>query len=167
MGVCGVGKSTVARRLAGRLGASFIEADDYHSEASVSGMREGRPLADAERWGWLSRLVTAAEAIDGPVVIACSALKHSYREALRQGLGRFQIVHLTAEKSLLEERMGERTDHFMPATLLDSQFADLEPPRCGEEALTLEVTEAPDILVDRAEAFVRGHLNGSTPDHAL
>jgi gluconokinase len=141
MGVSGSGKSTLAACLAERLGCPAIEGDDFHAAASIAKMRAGHPLDDADRWPWLDRLgaaISAAVARDGIAVAACSALKRSYRQRLEAAAGvplRFVLLDGTHEE--IAERLAARPAHYMPATLLDSQFATLERPDADEDALIL------------------------------
>jgi len=131
MGVSGCGKTEVGRRLAQRLGARFIDADDLHPPANVEKMRAGIPLDDADRAPWL-RLLNArlreAAAAGEPVVLACSALKQRYRDSLADGVPGLRFVHLAGNRELIAARLGTRQHRYMPATLLDSQFAALEAP---------------------------------------
>ncbi|HET9977046.1 MAG TPA: gluconokinase [Burkholderiaceae bacterium] len=156
MGVAGCGKSSVGARLAERLGATFLDADDFHPSANVERMRAGIALTDADRAGWLdalaSRLARAVAAHEC-VVLACSALKRSYRDALRRGAPRLRLVHLTASPTLLAERIAARAGHYMPPSLLPSQLALLEAPGSDEQAITCDVArptgEIVDILVEQ------------------
>lgn len=169
MGVCGVGKSTVARMLSERLGGSLVEADDYHPEENIRAMSLGVPLTDANRWAWLETVCRIAAANEGdPVVIACSALKRRYRDLMLERLGDLRIVHLTGDPALIRQRMDHREGHFMPVSLLDSQLADLETPESPEEnVLAVDIADAPDVILDRAERFCRAPDPGAgtkTPD---
>ncbi|WP_281289548.1 gluconokinase [Puniceibacterium confluentis] len=152
MGVCGTGKSTVAKALSDRLGAAYVEADAFHSAEAVARMASGLPLTDAHRWDWLDRIATAAQAEPGRAVIACSALKAVYRDRLAATLPGLAVIYLHGTKKLLADRMAARADHFMPASLLESQFADLEPPS-GPEVLAIDVALARDEVVARASDF--------------
>ena len=152
MGVCGTGKSSVASRLADRLGTQFIEADSYHSDSAVARMSRGDPLTDEDRWSWLDRIAEAALSSGKDTVIACSALKRSYRDRLASALSDLRIVHLSGSRSLVAERMAGRSDHFMPASLIDSQFALLEAPD-GPDVLTIDIVRPVTDIVDAAEAF--------------
>jgi len=131
MGVSGCGKTEVGHRLAQRLGARFIDADDLHPPANVGKMRAGIPLDDADRAGWLTllnaRLREAATAGE-TVVLACSALKQRYRDTLAAGVPGLRFVHLAGSRELIAARLAARQHRYMPASLLDSQFAALEPP---------------------------------------
>lgn len=152
MGVAGVGKTTVGRLLAERLGWPFVDADAFHPAANVAKMKRGEPLTDADRAPWLAalRALLAQHAAEGqPLVLACSALRAAYRDVLADG-GPIAFVHLYGSSALIRTRM-EARDHFMPPGLLASQFEALEPP---ENALTLSVEAPPAALV---EAIV-GHL---------
>ncbi|MEW6224970.1 MAG: gluconokinase [Chloroflexota bacterium] len=131
MGVAGAGKSTVARALATALDAEVLDGDDLQPAANIERMRRGIPLDDATRRPWLLALRSAIDehVVAGrPVVVASSALKGAYRELLLTGLPDAVVVHLRPDRATLERRLRSRPDHFMPATLLDSQLADLEPP---------------------------------------
>lgn len=129
MGVCGCGKTTFGAELAARLGAEFIEGDRLHPRANVDKMSRGEALDDADRIPWLEAIVerTRELAIDGTsVVVACSALKRSYRDLLRAAGPRVEFVHLAGPIETVLERVGARRDHFMPASLVESQYATLE-----------------------------------------
>jgi carbohydrate kinase (thermoresistant glucokinase family) len=127
MGVSGVGKTTVGTALARELGWHFIDADGYHPPANVAKMAAGIALDDADRWPWLETLNRAARK-EKDAVLACSALKEVYRSRITEGLGRFEIVYLHGSFELIRARLVERPHHYMPASLLASQFATLEPP---------------------------------------
>ncbi|SNR56600.1 gluconokinase [Puniceibacterium sediminis] len=152
MGVCGTGKSTVAKALSERLGAAFVEADAFHSTEAVARMASGLPLTDEHRWGWLDRIAEAAAAQPGGAVTACSALKQVYRTRLRATLRDMGIIFLHGSKTLLTERMAARSDHFMPISLLESQFADLEAPS-GPGVLAIDVALPRDVVVGQACDF--------------
>jgi gluconokinase len=150
MGVSGCGKSTVGRALAPHLRATFLDADDFHPPANVERMRAGVALTDAERAPWLDALAAClaqAAAADEPVVLACSALKRSYRDALRRGAPALHLVHLTGSPALLAERIAARADHYMPPTLLPSQLATLEAPGTDERPIVLDVAAPMEELV--------------------
>jgi carbohydrate kinase (thermoresistant glucokinase family) len=149
MGVAGCGKSTVGARVARELGATFLDADDFHPADNVRRMAAGTPLTDADRGAWLDGLaarLAQGRAAGERLVLACSALKRSYRDTLRRGAPELALVHLTGTPTLLAERLALRQGHYMPATLLPSQLATLEPPLPDENALTLDIAAVPDAL---------------------
>jgi gluconokinase len=151
MGVSGAGKTTVGRALAAHLDAAFLDADDFHPPANVAKMRAGQPLDDADRAPWLARLhdeLFARDAAGESVVLACSALKRRYREALGRGLD-VRYVHLAGSRETIAARLAARSGHYMPAALLDSQFAALEAPA---DAITVDIADAPEAIVDRIRA---------------
>ena len=127
MGVSGSGKTTIGEKLAARLGWPFIEGDDYHPPENVAKMAAGIPLDDADRWPWLDRLNERLRA-ERDAVVACSALKESYRQRLLAGIGHARLVYLQGGKDLIAARVAARQHRYMPASLLESQFATLEPP---------------------------------------
>jgi gluconokinase len=144
MGVTSAGKSTIAGILAGQLGWDFAEGDDLHPAANVAKMSAGTPLTDEDRWPWLDRVAAWIQnhtATGMPGIITCSALKRIYRDRLAGNDVVF--AHLTASKDLIGQRLTARMDHFMPATLLDSQIATLEPPEADESAISVPVGRAP------------------------
>ena len=131
MGIAGCGKSTVGQRLAAALGWPFFDADDFHPAANIAKMASGTPLDDADRAPWLERLrqlIGEQVAAGISAVLACSALKQSYRERLLGGCAEARVVYLQASRALLAVRLRERVHHFFPAALLDSQLAALEEP---------------------------------------
>lgn len=141
MGVSGCGKSTLITHLGAYLSCPALEGDDFHAEASIAKMRIGQPLDDADRWPWLDRLgaaIGSAVHDHGIAVAACSALKRQYRERLEQAAGvPLLFVFLDGERDEIATRLAERKSHYMPTSLLDSQFAVLERPAPDERALTL------------------------------
>lgn len=153
MGVSGVGKSTVAKGLAQRLGWGFAEGDDFHPEANVAKMASGTPLNDDDRWPWLRLIgdwMTQEIAEGRSAVVTCSALKRSYRDLLREGRPEVRFLHLVADPDLLAIRMSERKDHFMPASLLASQLDTLELLDRDEPGVEVPVIGSPEEVVDRA-----------------
>ena len=158
MGVAGCGKSAVGMALAERLGAVFIEGDRLHPPENVARMARGEPLTDTLREGWLDAIgerIAASAGKGQGVVAACSALKRSYRERLRGFRRDIVFLYLEIDPATARQRVGNRKGHFMPASLVDSQFAILEPPAADERALTLDATHPIAELV--AEAV---HLTG-------
>jgi gluconokinase len=151
MGVSGCGKSTVGALLARELGWDFKDGDAFHPPANVEKMRSGAPLTDADRGPWLDAIaahVAALETSGGHVVVACSALKRVYRDRLRAG-GRVLFVHLAGTYELIDARMKARKNHFMPPSLLESQFATLEPPAHDEPAVTIPIDSQPADIARR------------------
>ena len=157
MGVCGVGKTSIGRTLATRLGARFIEADDYHSAENRNAMAQGIPLSDEMRLPWLKRLSTAAEDArqSETVIMACSALKRSYRDLLREGINNIQFVFLNGDRDIIADRITKREDHFMPLSLLDSQIAILDLPTPDENVLAVDITPPKPVVDDIVERTVR------------
>lgn len=149
MGVSGCGKSSVGIALAEALGARFIDGDDLHPEANKAKMGAGIPLDDSDRWPWLD-LVGQALAEGAGTVIACSALKRAYRDRIRAAAPGTLFVHLHGSREILAQRLGARTGHFMPATLLDSQLAILEPLGSDEAGCVLNVKDPISDLVAQA-----------------
>jgi gluconokinase len=143
MGVAGAGKTTIGAALARRLGWRFIDADDYHPPENVAKMRAGIPLDDADRQPWLVHLNRIIKD-ELNAVLACSALKRSYRERLAQGIHDFRTVYLHGSPQLIRSRMTTRTHRYMPATLLESQLGALEPP---SDAISIDVAAAPEDCV--------------------
>jgi gluconokinase len=143
MGVAGVGKTTIGQALARELGGRFIDADDYHPPENVAKMKAGIPLEDADRWPWLNHLNRELREL-AHGVLACSALKESYRERLAQGVRDFRTVYLHGSAELIRSRMATRTHRYMPAALLESQFAALEPPA---DAIAIDVAAEPSSCV--------------------
>lgn len=150
MGVAGAGKSTVGQLLAEALGFDFAEGDDFHPPANVEKMRSGVPLDDADRWPWLDRLAGRIDdwrAEGRDTVLTCSALKRAYRAHLIGGRGDVRLVFLRGAPELIARRLAERRGHYMPAGLLASQFAALEPPGPAEAPIVAEVADAPAAIV--------------------
>jgi gluconokinase len=144
MGVAGTGKTTIGTLLGRELGWPFFEGDDYHSPANVEKMRHGIALTDADRDGWLTALRALIDGIAGSAVLACSALKAAYRDRLAGGRDDVRFVHLIGDPALLRRRLEHRRGHYMPASLLDSQLATLEPPA---DAITVDVGGTPAQIV--------------------
>lgn len=150
MGVCGVGKTTVGRMLAEQLGARFLEGDEFHPPSNVEKMRAGTPLEDTDREPWLESLAAEmrhASAAGQDVVLACSALKHAYRDILAAGQKNISFIHLAGTPTLIQSRLDARQGHYMPPSLLPSQLAALEPPSAGEPAITVDVSGTPQQIL--------------------
>jgi len=158
MGVSGCGKSSVATALAGHIGARMIEGDTYHPATNVQKMQAGIPLTDADRQGWLEQLgaeLARTVAMHDVAVLACSALKRRYRDLLRTAVPDLGFVFLDLSPAAATERVKHRADHFMPATLVQSQFRDLEPPTDEPLVLTVDASEPLHLIVERAQSWWR------------
>lgn len=156
MGVSGSGKSTVAKAVAQRLGWEFGEGDDLHPAENVQKMAAGRPLTDQDRWPWLDRVsgwIHQHLAAGRSGVITCSALRRSYRDRLA-GTG-VVFVYLQGSYELIDQRLRHRIGHYMPESLLRSQFDTLEEPAVDENAVMVELAGAPDEVVDRTILALR------------
>jgi carbohydrate kinase (thermoresistant glucokinase family) len=159
MGVSGCGKSSVGIALAEALGARFIDGDDLHPEANKAKMGAGIPLDDSDRWPWLDLVSQAlAEEVNQTsggafftgTVVACSALRRAYRDRILAGAPGTFFIHLDGSREILEQRLGARSGHFMPASLLDSQLATLEPLGADEPGCVLNVEDSISQLVEQA-----------------
>ncbi|MFE4667727.1 gluconokinase [Streptomyces sp. NPDC056716] len=153
MGVAGTGKTTIGPLLAARLGVPYAEGDDFHPQASIDKMSAGVPLTDDDRRPWLDAIGAWADGRSGlGGVVSSSALKRVYRDRLRAAAEGLVFVHLTGGRALIEERMAHRRGHFMPAALLDSQFATLEPLQPDETGVAVDVSGGPEEITRRAVA---------------
>jgi gluconokinase len=156
MGVSGCGKSAVGAGLSALMHIPYHDGDDLHPSANVAKMRAGVALTDADRWPWLDR-VAQMLALHAPVIIGCSALRRVYRDRLRAGAGgAVQVIHLAGDRAVIAGRMAARTGHYMPTSLLDSQFATLEPPD-QDEALTVHIDQPVASII----ATIAAHLKGT------
>lgn len=153
MGVSGSGKSTVGAALGQRLGVPFADADDFHPPENIAKMAAGHALDDTDRHPWLEAIggwLADHDAAGG--VISCSALKHVYRDQLRRHAPRSWFVHLDGTHDVIARRQASRPGHFMPASLLDSQFATLEPLTADETGFVVDVDQSVDAIVDQVVA---------------
>lgn len=153
MGVSGCGKSSLGAALAHKLGVPFVEGDALHPATNVEKMRAGTPLTDDDRWPWLDRIATSLGESDA-IVVSCSALRRAYRDRLRARGWPIHFVHLAGSQSVMAGRMAKRGAHYMPVSLLDSQFATLEPPG-ADEALTLDVAMPLGSMVECALSYLK------------
>ncbi len=146
MGVSGTGKSTIGQLLSQKLGVPFFDGDDFHPQANIDKMASGKPLNDDDRFGWLIALNELAKKHKGNgAIIACSALKVSYRDILRNGMeDSLQFIYLEGTFDLIKSRMEQRDTHFMPTKLLESQFETLEPPH---NAITVSIAQTPEGII--------------------
>jgi gluconokinase len=156
MGVSGSGKSTIASMLAHRLHWIYEDADWFHPKSNIEKMHAGEPLTDEDRWPWLHAIaawIDATRHIGNHGVIACSALKRAYRDILVGERPDVQIVFLKGDRELIARRLAARDGHFMPPSLLDSQFAALEEPQADERPIVVSIVPHPREIV---ENIVRG-----------
>lgn len=150
MGVSGSGKSTIGKALAARIGWRFEDADSFHPASNVAKMSAGHPLTDEDRWPWLRAIADEIDRVSAAgerIVIGCSALKRVYRDLLVHGRHDVRIVYLEGSQALIAGRLGQRKDHFMPASLLTSQFKTLEPPTPDEQAVTVSIDAPVESIV--------------------
>ena len=156
MGVSGCGKSVVGEALAALLGVPYVDGDGLHSAGNVAKMAAGVPLQDADRWPWLDAVAGVLRA-RAPVIVGCSALKLCYRDRIRAGAGgEMTFVHLTGSRALIASRMAARRGHYMPVTLLDSQFAALEPPLEEADAFAVSIDQTPEGIAAEIAAKIVG-----------
>jgi len=151
MGVSGSGKSTISEALGKRLGWRFEDGDRFHPASNVAKMSAGHPLTDDDRWPWLEIIADEIERVcrqGDHIIIACSALKHAYRDLLQRGRDKVHFIYLKGSQELIASRMARRKDHFMPPELLISQLRTLEPPEAGEHVITVPIDGSVDAIVD-------------------
>jgi carbohydrate kinase (thermoresistant glucokinase family) len=165
MGVSGSGKTTVAAMLAGRLHWSFADGDDFHSPENIAKMHSGIPLDDDDRLPWLQAIAAQidrwrAERRQG--VIACSVLKRRYRDVVIGPRSNVRLIYLQADRTLIARRLAARRGHFMPKSLLQSQFEALEEPAAEEHAITIWVGKPPTVLVDEIIAALGASSSDTT-----
>jgi gluconokinase len=151
MGVSGSGKTTIASKLAERLHWPFEDGDKFHPKSNVAKMSAGQPLTDEDRWPWLNAIADEIERIckaGEHAVIACSALKRTYRDVLMRGRNDVRLVYLSGTQELIARRLALRKNHFMPPGLLESQFKTLEVPAADEHPVTVSIDASVDAIVD-------------------
>ena len=155
MGVCGSGKSVCGEALAEELGVPFADADTFHPQANVDKMTAGHPLDDDDRAPWLAAIgAWLQEHRDTGAVVTCSALKRVYRDQLRAQASGVPFLHLAGPAEVVTERVGQRAEHFMPTTLVESQYATLEPLEDDEAGLTIDFTKSVADVVDEMRGFL-------------
>lgn len=151
MGVSGSGKSTVGQALAGALRVPFADADEFHPAENIAKMSAGTPLTDGDRWPWLDGIGRwLAQRRESGAVATCSALKRSYRDALRAHAPDVWFLHLDVDRAVIAERVAHRSHHLMPASLLDSQLDALEVPEPDEIAVVVDAAAPPDDIVAKS-----------------
>ena len=158
IGVSGSGKTTIAVELSRQLGWEYAEGDQFHPPANVEKMRAGHPLTDDERWPWLGKIadwIGGHENLGKNIVITCSALRAVYREVLRGGHPSVFFIHVDVSREVLQERLSRRQGHYMPASLLDSQLATLEPLRPDEPGEAVPGDAKPDAVVSHVIDLLR------------
>lgn len=160
MGVAGSGKTTIGEALARSIGAKYVDGDLLHPDANIAKMSAGIPLADTDRWPWLARVGETLRSGTGPVIVGCSALKRAYRDFITERAGApVLFIYLDGSRELISRRMRERTGHFMPTSLLDSQFATLEVPGKDENAIAIGI----DAPLDRIVADITAKIGVPPP----
>jgi gluconokinase len=154
MGVSGSGKTSIGEAIAVAFKTDYVEGDALHPAVNIAKMSAGTPLTDEDRWPWLDavgKALSEGSASGHAIVVSCSALKKVYRDRLRQAAGgRLAFVYLTGSRTVLESRMGHRTGHFMPTSLLDSQFKTLEPPTGEELIVTVDIDAPLETVIDHS-----------------
>ena len=151
MGVSGTGKSTIASMLAQRLHWVYEDADWFHPKSNIEKMHHGEPLNDEDRWPWLRAIaewIDATRSAGGHGVVACSALKRAYRDILIGNRRDVRLVFLKGDRDLIARRIAARADHFMPSTLLESQFAALQEPQADERPIVVTIVPHPREIVE-------------------
>jgi gluconokinase len=156
MGVAGCGKSSLGRGVAEQCALPLIEGDDFHSPESVSKMRAGNALTDEDRAGWLNALAAELARHSQGAVLTCSALKRSYRDRLRTSVPGLRFVFLDLDRATAHSRVSARAEHFFPASIVDSQFATLEPPTGEPGVLRVDAREDPKSLCAQVCAWLAG-----------
>ncbi len=155
MGVAGAGKSTVGAAVAKALGAAYFDGDDLHPRANIQKMSEGIPLDDEDRAPWLRKVGETLAQASEPTLVGCSALKRRYRDLIRELAGeRTLFLFLSGSREIIKDRMARREGHYMPLSLLDSQFRDLEPPESDENAIVVDIDQPLDRLLDEIVAIL-------------
>lgn len=149
MGVAGCGKSTVGAAVAQKLGGTYLDGDDFHPKSNIEKMSKGEALSDDDRWPWLETVASELAKREGVSMVGCSALKRSYRDFITSKAGQpVCFIYLDGSKDLIASRMAARTGHFMPTSLLESQFAALEVPSYDENKIAIDISGSQDEVVD-------------------
>lgn len=162
MGVAGCGKSTVGNAIADQLGGIYVEGDEFHPLTNIKKMSNGEPLTDDDRWPWLKIIAQKMAKTEGLVFTGCSALKKSYRDFISREAGEdVTFIHLSGSKELIAERMNKRAGHFMPPSLLDSQFAALEPLTEQESSIVVDISFSEQEILDQILNSIPEQIRGS------
>lgn len=157
MGVSGCGKSTVGRLLAQELGGTFIDGDDLHPETNIAKMSAGQPLTDQDREPWLRLIAQQLQTGPAATVVACSALRRSYRDIIRAQAPETVFIHLDGTRDVLASRLTVRPGHFMPTSLLDSQLATLEHLDPDEIGKRFDIAHSPAVITEEAITWLHSH----------
>lgn len=162
MGVAGCGKSTAGNAIADHLSGVYLEGDELHPKANIEKMSNGQPLTDEDRWPWLKIIAQKMSKTEGLVFTGCSALKRSYRDFIKAEAGEdVTFIHLSGSKELIAERMKNRAGHFMPTSLLDSQFAALEPLSEQETSIIVDISSSEQDILDQIIRAIAEQNRGS------
>lgn len=167
MGVSGSGKSTVGAALAQRLRVPFADADDFHPDANIEKMAAGIPLNDEDRWPWLAAIGQWLADHPGGAVMSCSALRRSYRDRLRELCPQLRLLHLEGNHELIRRRQASRPGHFMPPTLLQSQFDTLEALGDDENGVAIDVDHDIDAIIEAFLAAASPAQTSGSPSEAI
>lgn len=160
MGVAGCGKSSVGEAVADALSATYLDGDDLHPAANIEKMARGTPLNDSDRWPWLDLIGSRLRDADTSLLIGCSALKRAYRDRIRAGAGAPVIfLHLAGSRAVIERRMAAREGHFMPTSLLQSQFDTLEELQADELGLAIDIDQPLEAVVAESRARIAGMID--------
>ncbi|CDF35257.1 unnamed protein product [Chondrus crispus] len=164
MGVSGSGKSSIGRAFAPLVQACYFDGDSFHPQSNIDKMTEGAALKDEDRWPWLKKVGETLASGDRRVIVSCSALKRIYRDCIRDVAGSGVVfVYLSGNRELLASRMSSRSGHFMPEFLLDSQYADLQPPEKDETSITVDVILPIEIVIrniyEKLQSMIRLSVN--------
>ncbi|MEO9458720.1 MAG: gluconokinase [Lentilitoribacter sp.] len=162
MGVAGCGKSTVGNALADQLNGTYLEGDSFHPQSNIEKMSAGTPLTDDDRWPWLKIIGREMANAEGIIFAGCSALKLGYRDLIEKEAGeRVTFIHLSGSQELIADRMAKRGGHFMPLSLLKSQFATLEPLIEREQAIVADISGSTDEIVAQIISEIKAQNKGS------
>ncbi|PTX54938.1 gluconokinase/shikimate kinase [Litoreibacter ponti] len=160
MGVAGCGKSSVGTAVAEELNARYFDGDDLHPQSNIDKMAAGVPLNDEDRAPWLDKVGAALAEADGATLVGCSALKRAYRDRIRAACPETIFAHLAGSRAVIEARMSKREGHFMPVSLLDSQFATLEPLQADEAGFAVDIAQEFGAVVTQMATRLAAGLGG-------